>query len=170
MADNLTKIECPACGKEMVKVYVKSAGINVDVCVNGCGGVFFDNKEFFAFDENHENICEITKALEGKMFNTVDTTLIRTCPVCGGKMVKNYANFSKTVEVDDCYNCGGKFLDYGELEKIRSDEMKDSERKKDFVKRVYGSADAVEAINAVRPSLKKRSFMKRIFDGIFFGK
>ena len=170
MTDNLKPIKCPACDKEMEKIYVKSAGINVDICVNGCGGVFFDNKEFLAFDENHENINEITKALEGKMFNTVDSSVIRTCPVCGNKMVKNYNNLSKTVEVDDCYNCGGKFLDYGELEKIRSDELTSTERKREFVKNIYGSIDSVEAINTVKPRIQKRSLLKRIFDGIFFGR
>ena len=170
MADNLKTIKCPACDKEMVKIYVKSAGINVDVCVNGCGGIFFDNKEFLAFDENHENIYEITKALEGKMFNTVDSSVIRTCPVCSNKMVKNYTDFSKSIEVDDCYNCGGKFLDYGELEKIRSDKMTSPERKKEFVKNVYSSIDSVDAITSVNTRTQKRSFMKTVFDRIFFGK
>ena len=64
MADNLKIIKCPACHKEMVKIFVSSVGVNIDICLNGCGGVFFDNKEFYSFDEQRENIYEIIQALE----------------------------------------------------------------------------------------------------------
>ena len=50
MADNLELIECPACGKKMHKIYMPSAGVNLDVCVDGCGCIYFDNREFNKFD------------------------------------------------------------------------------------------------------------------------
>ena len=43
-----------------------SQGINIDICTNGCGGIFFDNREFKIFDEKTESIDEIKKALEEK--------------------------------------------------------------------------------------------------------
>ena len=49
MSDNKQTINCPACGKEMVKVFDKEKGINIDICLNGCGGIFFDNREFEKF-------------------------------------------------------------------------------------------------------------------------
>lgn len=57
-------------------------GINIDVCLDGCGGIFFDNREFRQFDEKAENIDEILKEIEGKEFEKVDESLTRTCPVC----------------------------------------------------------------------------------------
>lgn len=170
MADNLKTIKCPACKKEMVKIFVKTAGVNVDVCLNGCGGIFFDNMEFYTFDENRENIYEITRALEGKMFHTVDSSKDRFCPVCGKKMVKNFTNLSKSVEIDDCYNCGGKFLDYGELQKIRSDNLTAAERKKEFVQKFFSSMERVDTENMPKYRRHKRSLLKKLFDRIFFGR
>ena len=42
----------------------------------------------------------------------------RVCPNCGTKMVKNHSSINADIEVDECYACGGKFLDNGELLKI----------------------------------------------------
>lgn len=88
MSDTLQPIKCPACHKDMVKIFMPAEGINIDVCLDGCGGIFFDNREFRQFDEKAENIDEILKEIEGKEFEKVDESLTRTCPVCGSKMVK----------------------------------------------------------------------------------
>ena len=49
--DTIDIIKCPACGKEMEKVFIPSEGINIDICTDGCGGIFFDNREFDKFNE-----------------------------------------------------------------------------------------------------------------------
>lgn len=122
MADNTDKImNCPACGKPMKKIFMPSQGINLDVCVDGCGGIYFDNREFSKFDEPNEDIAPLLEVLSGKTFQYTDQSVIRKCPNCGTDMVKNYSSSKKVVQVDECYNCGGKFLDFGELEKIRED-------------------------------------------------
>ena len=46
MADTLKELKCPACGKVMEKVFIPSEGINLDICTDGCGGIYFDNREF----------------------------------------------------------------------------------------------------------------------------
>ena len=51
MADNKDVLTCPACGKEMEKVFIESMQKHLDVCLNGCGGMFFDNREFEKVDE-----------------------------------------------------------------------------------------------------------------------
>ncbi len=138
MADNDKKIiVCPACGCEMEKVFIPEAGVNLDVCVNGCGGIYFDNTEFKKFDEPHEDISPLKKILENKTFKEVDTKLTRYCPVCGSAMMKNYSGVSQEVEVDECYCCGGKFLDHGELEKIRSLNSAENALFGDMVKTLY---------------------------------
>ena len=86
--DTLETIKCPACGKEMEKVFIKSEGINIDICTEGCGGIFFDNREFDKFNEEHEDISLIEEKLKGKTFEAVEDNE-RICPACGGKMVKN---------------------------------------------------------------------------------
>ena len=51
MADSLETLVCPACGKEMKKIFIDSAGFNIDICLDGCGGIFFGNRmvEYFGY-------------------------------------------------------------------------------------------------------------------------
>lgn len=132
MADNKEIIECPACGCEMEKVYVPDAGIYVDICLKGCGGIYFDNRELEKVDEKAENITAILDAIQNKSFKYVDTTEKRICPVCHTPMVKHFMSAKKEVEIDDCYGCGGKFLDNGELQKIRAQYETTEERVNDL--------------------------------------
>jgi hypothetical protein len=139
MADTLKILKCPACGKEMEKVYIPSQGINLDVCTNGCGGIYFDNREFKYFDEQNEDISIILEKLKDKTFTKVSDKDTRFCPNCGAKMIKNHSSIKQTIEVDDCYTCGGKFLDNGELVKIRQEYENNNERDKDILDFVYQS-------------------------------
>ena len=167
MTDTKRILKCPACKKEMVKIYVQSADVNVDICLNGCGGIYFDNMEFYVFDENREKINEITQMLEEKTFQKVDSSKSRYCPSCGKKMVKNFTNLSKDVEIDDCYNCGGKFLDFGELETIINQDLNPLQKSKKNMKNFLNSLDYVDVANAPKYRRHKRSFLKKIFDWIF---
>ena len=118
MADTTHIIECPACGKAMKKIYIESAGCCIDICTDGCGGIFFDNRELNKFDELHESVEAIVAELEGKDFARVDEKEVRICPVCNIPMVKMGAGVAD-IKIDVCNVCGGKFLDNGELERIR---------------------------------------------------
>ena len=149
-------IICPACQKEMVKVFIPTKNIYVDICLNGCGGIFFDNREFKFFDELKENMDEIAKAYEGKTFEPVGEYKTRTCPRCTSTMVKNSAALAGEIEVDDCYYCGGKFLDFGELEKIR--QMNEIKINHKIPEALYYNDNKI-------PS--KKSFMKNAYDKLF---
>ena len=146
MADNLEEIYCPACGKKMEKIFMSAQGVNLDVCTQGCGGIFFDNREFKKFDENAEDISPLTNALKDKEFIKVDSTEKRFCANCGAPMVKNFASAKKEIEIDECYTCGSKFLDYQELDKIRAQYETETDRADDAVRQYY--TDNKEAINA----------------------
>ena len=52
-------------------------------------------------------------------------------------MVKNHTSVKGNIEVDDCYVCGGKFLDNDELVKIREEYASNVERSADVLKYVY---------------------------------
>lgn len=119
MADNKRNIICPACGKKMKKVYVSEANVNVDICTEGCGGIYFDNRELEKFDEQNENADEIFAEIEDKNFEPVDENAIRNCPVCGIPMVKMGAGKGNVI-INICNSCGGKFLDNKEIETIRN--------------------------------------------------
>ena len=74
MADTLKTLKCPACGKDMEKVFIPSEGINLDICTQGCGGIYFDNREFQEFDEKDEDISKILEKISNRKFEQVDTT------------------------------------------------------------------------------------------------
>ena len=137
MADNCEEILCPACNKKMKKVFVPSAGMNVDICVDGCGGIYFDRREFKRVDEQHEDITPILNEIDNKTFQHVDQSLKRSCPNCGAIMVKNYSSATLSVQIDECYTCGGTFLDNGELQKIRDEFATEEERSAHFTKKFY---------------------------------
>ena len=119
MTDNKEILNCPACGKVMKKIFIQENNLNIDICVDGCGGVYFDNRELEKFDEKHKNADLILDEINDKKFISVDTKKERICPVCGATMMKQGAA-DGNVEIDICAFCGGKFLDYGELESIRN--------------------------------------------------
>jgi len=161
MADTKEIINCPACGKPMEKVHIPSEGINIDICTEGCGGIFFDNREFDKFNEEHEDISVIVEKLKNKEFMPVNEEDERICPLCGKTMVKN-RTAKAGVCVDDCYVCGGKFLDHEELEKIRAEYSRDSERAEatiDYLMQEKGEELALEniqRINSRRRTLKNQ--------------
>lgn len=166
MADTLKDIFCPACGKKMKKIVIDEHKICVDVCADGCGGVWFDNREYENFDEQYEDISDILNELKGKTFVKVDSKGTRQCPVCKVNLVKNFSSFNKKVELDECYSCGGKFLDYGEIETIRAEYATDEDRTRDFLKFANGifGKDFDEAEQACQKMLAERSEFKKFYD------
>lgn len=168
MADSTKTLTCPACGKEMEKIYIEKTQCFLDICTEGCGGIFFDNREFKKFDGDRESINEIEKALEGKEFKKVDASYKRTCPVCGMKMMKNSTSIKGEIIVDDCYGCGGKFLDFGELEKISSEYKTEEERSQDvlnYLKANMGSEfDAMHAHQQLSKNKKSGNILNNIID------
>ena len=145
MADTYHTIECPACGKTMKKIFIPDAGINIDICADGCGGIFFDNREFEKFDEQNENVEQILKELEGKKFKArTDKNDDRFCPACGAKMVKNFSSVKHEIEIDECYSCGGKFLDNSELGKIRAEYKTAAERGEDIINHIFTAAQSAD--------------------------
>ena len=170
MIDNREEIDCPACGKTMKKIFMSTQGCCLDVCAEGCGGIFFDPNELQYFDEETENIDELTKAIEGKTFNTTDESEIRVCPLCGNNMVKNYVSAKEQVQIDECYNCGSKFFDNGELEKMRKEYATEKDRRQDFLSKNYDAIgakiDEMELEHQIH--LNNRSKILKLLDKMFF--
>ncbi len=165
MGDTLQTLKCPACGKEMEKVFIPSEGINLDICTQGCGGIYFDNREFNDFDEKDEDISAILEKINNKNFEKVDTTAERTCPKCGAKMVKNHSSVKQEIEVDECYGCGGKFLDRDELIKIREEYETEEQRSEDVMRYVYKAVgqELAEQDRIYSEIVPHRTYVRKIF-------
>ncbi len=125
----MIKMQCPACTHVLSEKII--GGVKVDVCENGCGGIWFDNFEMEKFDERHEMQGE--KLLDIKVNSSVkiDHSKRRNCPRCESQIMMRYFFTAKReIEIDECPKCAGMWLDVGELSAIRKQFETDEGRKK----------------------------------------
>lgn len=109
---------CPSCKQCMV--LVKVGTVVVDVCKLGCKGIWFDAGE----------IQPLTKMPTAGMHVAFEEALnappriypagFRRCPRCQ-KVMGTIEYGGASVTADSCTNCGGIFLDAGELQHIYQD-------------------------------------------------
>ena len=122
-------MRCPACGNVLSVVTV--GGVTVDVCEGGCGGIWFDRYELTKVDESHESAGEELLNVERAEDVKVDLTKRISCPKCADNvvMMRHFFSVKRQVTVDECPNCGGHWLDAGELGAIRTEFETEEERK-----------------------------------------
>lgn len=119
-------MECPVCQKTMTEQ--DFGGVKVDVCNAGCKGIWFDWLELKNLDEKNEGMGDLLKqALNSEHHKDVNRDRIN-CPKCQHPMAAHFYQSSKEVTVDECYQCGGFYLDSGELEIIRENFMSEQDR------------------------------------------
>jgi uncharacterized protein len=120
-------MKCPACKNTLEEITIE--GITLDVCRNGCGGIWFDNFELMKVDEPDE--CDAEQLLDIEIDESikVDHNARRNCPVCESQpMLRHFFSVKRSVTVDECPRCGGVWLDYGELGSIRRQFKSEAER------------------------------------------
>lgn len=110
---------CPACKKAMHIVVINE--IEIEACLNGCGGIWFDAAEIFRFtasgiDDTSEPDLQKLFAFE-QSSHTEDREKL-TCIKCGIKMRRHEYRENSDIYVDECYGCGSLWLDGGELAAI----------------------------------------------------
>jgi Zn-finger nucleic acid-binding protein len=114
-------MKCPACFNELQEVQVGS--LKVDVCQGGCGGIWFDAFELQRVDEEEEAAGDLLLHLECDPRIVPDPTRKRDCPRCAGvKLHRHFFSARRRVQVDQCPNCSGYWLDAGELAQIRAEK------------------------------------------------
>ena len=108
---------------------VNEKNISVDVCIGGCGGIWFDNQELKKVDEDHEAVGKNLLEVDYDPEVVVDGSQRRDCPHCDDIiMMRHFSSIKHEVEVDECPSCGGFFLDRGELNTLREQYANDEER------------------------------------------
>ena len=82
-------------------------------------------------------------------------------------MAKNYSSVKREIQIDECYSCFGKFLDGGELEKIRAEYPTEEERSADFANRLYSIVgeeyELLLKSNKEWDKNKKMNFVSKLF-------
>ncbi len=110
-------MKCPACFNPLKEIQV--AGIALDVCHGGCGGVWFDVFELQRVEKVADQSGSAFQSVVRDPAVRIDPSRKRECPRCDAiKLQRHFFSAKRRVEVDQCPNCGGYWLDAGELESI----------------------------------------------------
>lgn len=155
-------MQCPACFNKLTQIDVN--GVTVDVCRNGCGGVWFDAFEFKKFDEPSESAGEELLNVPQNPAVHVDHSQRLKCPKCDNVvMMRHFFSVKQQVEIDECPGCAGVWLDAGELARIR--ELFDSEEAKqkafdEHFQNVFGEMIAAEEAASQEELAKAQKFSK----------
>lgn len=121
-------MQCPACENQLTPITI--GNMTVDVCQDGCGGIWFDRFELQKVDEQHEAAGEQLLDIKRDPNMTVDHEKRRTCPKCSNViMMRHFFTPKHEIEVDECPQCAGMWLDQGELAVIRTQFATEEERK-----------------------------------------
>lgn len=119
-------MKCPVCSKDMTEQDFGT--VMVDACKDGCKGVWFDWHELLKLDEKNEGCGEALKeALSYPRTNDEGRGQIN-CPKCSIPLHIHKYQSAKEINVDECYDCGGFFLDSGELTAIKENFLSEEER------------------------------------------
>lgn len=152
-------MKCPACGN--ILTLMVAGDVTVNVCEHGCGGIWFDWFELKKLDQPHESAGEAILNLACNRDVAVDLTKKRPCPKCDNVVMRqHFCSVKKQVTVDECPNCGGVWLDAGELTQIRSQFKTEAERKQaaeEYYNEVFGPEfSRMKAENAERREKAQR--------------
>ncbi len=114
-------MKCPACFNQLTELQV--GNLVLDACQGGCGGIWFDAFELQKVDEEGEPAGEPLLHIQRDERIPVDQSRKRECPRCEGvKFHRHFFSAQRRVQVDQCPNCGGYWLDAGELALIRAEK------------------------------------------------
>jgi Zn-finger nucleic acid-binding protein len=120
-------MQCPACHRELESKTV--GGVTVDVCSDGCGGIWFDQGELSKFDEPSESAGEELLDIPLSLGVKVDQSKRYRCTKCPDSvLMRHFFSAKQAVVVDECPTCAGYWLDPGELRRIRSEYSSEAAR------------------------------------------
>lgn len=151
-------MKCPACDHPLTETRVGSVAI--DVCANGCGGIWFDTHELKKVEEEHGDTSIQDVSIRRAVAVKVDAVRPRHCPRCRTeKLETRIPRLGSAIEFDCCPRCAGYWLDYGELETLLKENRQLAPAKTG--KRIHVSLEVVRFIHTVKirklPSLPERN-------------
>lgn len=108
-------MECPVCSVPLQPTAV--ADVVIDVCREGCGGIWFDGLELHRVERHLEAAPppDVPPA-SGRLWTRKEQL---RCPRCVEVVLRErFATALRQVRIDECAGCGGIWLDRGELDQI----------------------------------------------------
>lgn len=147
-------LNCPACNNTLTPC--DTGSITVDICINGCGGIWFDRGELNKIDNGEETEGLVLYGIEKSPDVKVDSNAEKFCPVCKDKkMAKHSYSPKQNIEIDQCDICGGIWLDDCELEKIR--ELFKNDGEKQAYEKVFVTNLCNQLINEAEETNRKNA-------------
>jgi Zn-finger nucleic acid-binding protein len=153
-----------------------ASGLFLDVCRSGCQGIWLDNRELEAIDEAHEHPeAPVLRLVESTPQGTgvlSDSAAKRPCPRCEGvKLQRHWFSWRREVQVDRCGQCGGYWLDTGELDRIRAEYRSAEAREAEAERRASAmlaeqEADQEARLRVLRERDKRRGVLGRTLDSL----
>jgi Zn-finger nucleic acid-binding protein len=142
-------MKCPACFNKLNSLQIGS--LTVDVCQDGCGGIWFDAFELQRVDDPDDQLGNTLLEIKRDPQVTVDLTRKRECPRCENmKLKRHFFSAQRRVEVDECPNCAGYWLDYGELQQVRAEREQKEEQ--DGLRQAMVSSKTIRYLYQMRSS------------------
>ncbi len=152
-------MNCPACSKQLVEY--KAGSLMIDICRDGCAGIWFDKDELEAVDEGKEPFPEDLLQVLRNAKVVVDHSKDRHCPKCSNQLlVEQYYDSSGQVAIDTCMTCGGHWLDTGELKSVRQDNTASAERDQAIEQYMSRNKERIKSIDAAH---RVKSIFKLLF-------
>ncbi len=151
-------MKCPACQRNLGTLM--AGGVVLDVCQDGCGGIWFDQHELRKIVRYGETAPEPLASIRRDPSVVVDTKARRMCPKCAPIiMQRRFYSVKGQIEIDECPKCGGIWLDAGELEAIQrlyesEEQQRQSEQK--WVETASPTIERRSAPESVLPYLSRK--------------
>jgi uncharacterized protein len=131
-------MQCPACHQPLKGIDYE--GVHIETCP-ACGGDWLDAGELGSIVQarrmkfNEEECLAIAKASKIAHVHLKDLNRHLVCPECGGQTHPISYGDASGIIIDKCGQCGGVWLERGEIEKIQElvegwrDELPDDLKK-----------------------------------------
>ncbi|MBL8066143.1 MAG: zf-TFIIB domain-containing protein [Chthonomonadaceae bacterium] len=109
-------MKCPGCGNELASTFLGST--LVEVCSN-CGGIWFDEAELIKVITDDPASMNMVDQVQHSQATEI-SHIHRRCPKCECVMSSYHYAYKSAILLDGCDQCGGIFVDQGELTDIES--------------------------------------------------
>jgi Zn-finger nucleic acid-binding protein len=113
-------MKCPACKSTLHES--NAGGLAVDICDQGCGGIWFDSSEL---NRVNASGAATLNAIPQDPLSPEKHREARLCPRCPSQVLeRKWFSELKQVEIDQCAQCGGTWLDSGEFTTVHQESKR----------------------------------------------
>lgn len=140
--------------------------VELEACLNGCGGIWFDAAEIFRFTTSgmaEHGDPYMQKLLAFKPSAATENREKLVCIKCGIKMRRHEYREGSGIFIDECYDCGSIWLDGGELSAVLDNPaVKASNQEREALARDLKTRLETEKINRAAEEERRRRQRRHI--------